>query len=742
MNVLRTPGFDRRLPALLLAVFAVAILFRGLYWLEVRSLPLFQEPTGDAATHLAMAHEIAQDGLAAPHGSPYTQAPLYPFFLRGAEALGLGLDGVRAIQFLLGAAGAVLLALLGFRLAGFPGAAVAGLGGALYGPFIFFEGELLSISLAVFLVEAGLVLWGRRRAALLAGLAWGLAALAQPNLLLFAVAVAVVAVAVPRRLRLPRRTAAWLLLLGILAPAALTGIRNLAVSGEPVLISSNGGINYFIGNNPATDGTFHLPADSGLLNRPEGLFTSARETAEHAAGRPLSAAQVDRWWGLRGLDFWIAQPGHALGLFARKVLLALNNFEVPNHYDFGYFRGKAVVLWLLPTLGWLLPLGGVGLVLALRRRQWLLPLGFLVVLVSVAAFFVTARYRLPLAVFLWPAAGLTVERVLAWRRVPRRWGPVAGAAVLYAVLAFVPLVRGGDTRAHMMNLEGAARLEKGDVAGATESFRKAVEADPRNAEALNNFGKMLARQGRTQEAMQYLRRAMAADPTQAETYFNVEEIYRQAGQPRDALHALDALVKARDGRVDDVAGTLAYRRAVNTCALGDTTEALDYLEQAVKRSPEIPGPWLTLSVLDRKVGRIDRAVEAAEHAARLAPDVQEAALVQAAAFMAARRDSEAVVAYRRAAGLGKVDNEFHYRLGMALLGSGRVQEAESEFLAANEHHPHAGALWELGRLYEKAGRMQEARTAYQALVQIHAAQAGRAQAQLKAMGPPKTRGQR
>jgi tetratricopeptide (TPR) repeat protein len=253
---------------------------------------------------------------------------------------------------------------------------------------------------------------------------------------------------------------------------------------------------------------------------------------------------------------------------------------------------------------------------------------------------------------------------------------------------------------------------------------------------------MLAREGRTQEAMAYYRRAMAADSTQAETYFNVEELYRAAGQPEDALHALDALERARQGRIDDVAGTLAYRRGVNTWALGDTARALDDLEAAVKRSPDAPGPWLTLSVLDRKLGRLDRAVEAADRAAELAPTSQEAALVQAAALADVGRDSAAVAAYRRAGGLGDVDNEFHYRLGMALLGTGRTEEAVSEFLAANEHHPHPGALWELGRIYEKLGRTGEARTAYQALIKIHAPQADRAQARLRALGPPKTRGPR
>ncbi len=731
------PRTDLRRPALaaLLGFLVVAVIVRVLYWMQAGDLSLVQEPTGDALTHLEFARELARYGLLAPAGEAYRQAPLYPFFLRLLDALGLDPGGVRAVQFALGTAGVALLWSVGRRVAGTPGAVVGAAGAALYGPFVFFEGELLSISLAVFLLEVALVLWGRRRAALFAGFSLGLSALAQPNLLAAGLAVAGASILFPRALGWSSRRAAVLLCAGLLVAPAASGIRNLAVSGQPVLISLNGGVNFFIGNNADADGTFHLPPDSGLVNRPEGLFTSAREVAEERAGRPLSAVQVDRAWWLRGVDFWISRPGPALGLFSRKVLLALNNYEFPNHYDYDYFRSRIAVLAVLPTLAWLLPFGGVGLLLGWRRGWRWGPVLFAAILISVSLFFVTARYRLPLAVLLWPAAGLAVERALALRR-NRRWLAVAGgAAAVYLVLALIPFNAGGVARSHMLNLEGATLFRQGDLPGAERAFRESVALRPGNAEALSNLGRALMLQGKGQEALAYFRQALVADSTQAETYFNLEEMYRAAGRREEALALLDRLERARQGRLGEAGAEVAYRRAVNLFALGDTATAVNELSEAVRLDPSRGGAWLTLSVVLRKLGDPKASLEAAQRGVSMSEDTQQAALVYAAALEANGDWMGAAGAYQHALQIGPADNQVRYQLGRALVRAGRDADAEPYLVQANEGRPHPEALLELGALYERTGRIAEARTAYRALLQLGSPYREQARARLDALGP-------
>jgi hypothetical protein len=120
-----------------------------------------------------------------------------------------------------------------------------------------------------------------------------LAAIATPNILLAVPPAAAWIMwrgdpAVPGRWR---RTASALFLGGVCLPVAAVALRNLAVSGEPVLISSNGGINFYIGNNPDYDVTVRI--------RPGGEFTRP----EQPENRGIPARPRSRGGSRRAVDF-------------------------------------------------------------------------------------------------------------------------------------------------------------------------------------------------------------------------------------------------------------------------------------------------------------------------------------------------------------------------------------------------------------------------------------------------------
>ena len=701
-------------PPLLLVALLLALVVRVVYWSEARDSSLFLQPSGDAATNLLRAETFRSEGPLAPEGAVYDQAPLYPAFLATLLSLGLDREAVRWVQFLLGMLGPVLLWLGTRRRAGPRAAGIAAILGALYGPFLFFEGEFLSISLAVFLLEVAYAFWPRRWAAL----ALGLAALAQPNLLLAVLLVLAWGMWRPRDLELPDRRGVALVLVLALVPVLLTTTRNLIVAGEPVAISANGGVNFFIGNHAGSNGTFTIPPGSGLLNRPEGLFTSAREVAETARGGDLGARAVDRYWWGQGFDFWVTRTGDAVVLFGRKVLLALNGYEVPNHFDYGYIRSRvAPVLWGLPGFPVLLALAVAGFVFVGGRAR---RTGIVIVaalLVAVALFFITARYRLPLALALLPWAAVGVDGLIARRRSPAGWLPAAGAALLGLVLALLPLVSGASASAvHMLNLEGASLFSRGDVPGAEAKFREAVAANPTHAEARNNLGRVLAVQGRSAEAAEEYRIALGADPTQAETYFNLEELYREAGRLAEAEEILDRLETARGGRVDDVAPALDYRRGRLALARGDSTRAEALLRRAVAARGDLSGAWAILT--DLEIGRHDTAaaVEAGRRATESGPGNREAHLMLGRALLAAGQPAEAVPVLERAWRLGPSRPEAPFYLGRAYLMQGDVAQAEGHLRASIDRGEYVPALLELGSIYERLNRPRDAAAVYQAVI--------------------------
>jgi Tfp pilus assembly protein PilF len=77
------------------------------------------------------------------------------------------------------------------------------------------------------------------------------------------------------------------------------------------------------------------------------------------------------------------------------------------------------------------------------------------------------------------------------------------------------------TIAESLFFQGTRCMETGDVTGAEECFRKAVQISPDFAEAYANLALLLDRQGVTDEAEVYYRRSIALNPAYSETHLNL-----------------------------------------------------------------------------------------------------------------------------------------------------------------------------------------------------------------------------
>ena len=101
---------------------------------------------------------------------------------------------------------------------------------------------------------------GRPRRLLVPGFCLGLAALAVANILLFLPMALLWVIVARRALPWPRRLLNALpLLLGASLVIAPVTLRNYLIGDDLVLISSNGGINFYLGNNANYEETIRIP---------------------------------------------------------------------------------------------------------------------------------------------------------------------------------------------------------------------------------------------------------------------------------------------------------------------------------------------------------------------------------------------------------------------------------------------------------------------------------------------------
>ena len=422
----------------LLAVFIVALGLRLGYMAQTMQGPLFDTFLTDARWHAEWATQIAE-GRWHPD-RPLFRAPLYPLFLAGIRlATGDGFLWARIVQHVLGALSCVMVALLGARVFSERVGWIAGAVCALYVPLIYFENELLipSLAIAFFLATLLVVERAERRPAWfrwgVAGLLLGLCAVARPTFLLLG-PVVVLWWLMQRRAERPwrrRMRDAVIFTAGVVLPIVPVTVHNRVTGGEWALISTQGGTNFFIGNNPAADGktavAFAPPRWEEHNEYVDNVWWASRVNAEALSGRQLSDSQVSRFWFNRGLAFWRDQPAPALGLLLRKAYYLLNGFEIESNRSMYLDRlWSSIATVLLSSeqaliaypFGLLGPLALIGLCWRGRGRplaglmRWMI----LCYAVLIIAFFVNGRFRVPLTPLLALFAADAVLRLISAAR--------------------------------------------------------------------------------------------------------------------------------------------------------------------------------------------------------------------------------------------------------------------------------------------------------------------------------------
>jgi tetratricopeptide (TPR) repeat protein len=714
-------------------VFGVAVAARLAHLWAVARTPFFDVLMGDArgydawATRLAAGDWIGTD--------VFYQAPLYPYFLGSLYAIaGRDLLIVRVVQALVGGASAALLADTAARLFSRRVGWVAGLGLALYAPAIFFDVLLQKTVLDVFFIC--LTLWissrliaDRARPALWAalGAALGALSLTRENALALVLVAIVWAVSkngkhegheaheghegkplktffspaarrqkkqsgdqdgkrparfpILRDLRVLRvlRVPPLALVAGLAIVLLPVVARNYSVDGGFYLTTSQFGPNFFIGNNPAADGTYmSLRQGRGA---PEFERQDATELAEQALGHALTPAEVSTYWRDRALGFITSEPGHWLALMSRKVALLWNASEMldtESQESYEEISPLLQALALVGHFGILVPLALVGLIVAWpdRRRLWPILAFFGVYAASVVLFFVFARYRFPLVPFLllFGAFGLVSAVSLAARSSPGRRAAIAAAVGLAAVATNWPLLPSTRMRAITETNLGTALYEAGRLDEAVTRYEKAVALQPDYAPAYNNLGVTLRAKGQVDAAIAAYERGLQLDRDYPDLHYNLANALLSQNRADEAAVHLKRSVAGEPGSAashNNLGSALAEK--------GQLEQAVAEFRAAIALEPASLLAHRNLGNALAAIGRTADARQALERAVALAPTDADANYDLGRVLLEAGAHAEAAARFRAALATRPRDVRTLNNLGIALASQGQLREATALF---------------------------------------------------------------
>lgn len=714
-------------------LFFFALFLRLFYLSQIRTNPFFEVPIVDSKTYFDIARQIVSGDWLAGNES-FWQPPFYPYFLAILlKFFGEVFYSARLIQFVLGAFSCVLTYLIGRQVFNHRIGLTAGFLASIYGILIYFEGELLPASIATFLDLACILILLRGSRTykewcwLLAGIILGISALTIANTLLFAPLAAIWiwysfrrkedTEPIDNQLAKGGRGKALqgivLFVVGCLLIIAPVTARNFFVSKEFVLISYNSGINFYVGNNPDYDRTvgirpgsaweelFALPFKAGIQKPSERSRFFFRKSWAYISTSPLSYAR----------------------LIAKKNYLFWTGDEIKRNQDIYYFRNFSsflkVIIWKYRffafPFGLLGPLALLGIVFSLRhlgeRRLLLVFVFTLTYVLSVVAFFVVSRYRVPVIPFLLMFAAYGVSQWLEAIRY-RRYRVILLYIISLAVLIVFLNFKVGE-----MNMEGDAEVHynlgyayaikkmyvnsivesqkaielnpnyfeahcnlgssyatKGLFDDAIDEYRRALEIRPDRNDVRNDLSKVLIKENRYDEAIVELKKIVEALPKDKVAYFQLGFVYGRKGAYNEAIKAYKKSL-ALDSNQPNVHYNLAFTYGMN----GMVDEAMRENKMALKLRPNYVEAMNNLAIEYTDKGMYDDAISELQKVIRIKPDYVDALYNLAVTYYKKGMYDKAIKQYNKVLQIKPDYDKVHYNLSLLYTKIGQAEVADREF---------------------------------------------------------------
>jgi len=670
-------------------IIVVALALRLIYLFQASNLSVFGYLSFDRYYYQQIASQFLS-------GIPYQHELLfkpqfYPLLLGLIfKYLGRDIFLPLLIQGFLSAISCVLVFLISLRFYRFKVAITAGLIAAVYGTFIYYTGEMLPVTLIIFLnllVIYLLLYYDKYRnlwLPLLAGLALGLSVVTGPAaLLLFAIIIIWIFGRRTER-RVFRFKEFFLVTVGLLIVLVPFWLRALNAAGERIPFATDVGVTLAMGNNvDARGNTMNLPntLDKDGFDYNELVDLSNRVNLHERAPNQLGSL----WFG-QAVKFIVNHPGEWLMLELRKVGYMLMGYENWRHKPLYYFAAKSppldLLLWdhvISFPFGLILPLA----ILAFfaprsgTRRQGLL-LGYLIVgIVVLLLSYVSEGQRLMFVpvIIIWAAAGLwslvDSYRAKEFRRFYTQLAITAAALIVCNGLTLLPGLSprvNNEVVGEVFTAKAMiARKQYGEAKSLLES---ALGQDPRSASARMAMGDLYFRQNELDQAI--------------DNYSDAEGLEPDARAPKESL--ADALNK------DDKLGKLS-----------------DLLVAIIQKNPKANWAQEDYARLHMRIGEYMQAAEIMERAYQADSTFLDAIFVKATAFLQADMRVDAERELKRYLKLMPNSVEAHANLGQVYARQERYKEALAEFSAVRDVQPwNPGSYFNLSTLRYQMGEYQHA----------------------------------
>ncbi|MBN2532999.1 MAG: tetratricopeptide repeat protein [Spirochaetales bacterium] len=684
-------------------IFIVAFIARFIYLIDYSHSPFFQVHIADALYHEEWARNILHGDIFSlrPQGVFY-KAPFYPYFVAFIYFISGNSDFLLMfVQVIMSSFNCVLIFLIGRNyfndIAAFIGAIMYN----FYFPSIFYSTEMEIPALAVFLTLVSfylLIINKRTLYIILSSIIFGFSIVTLPtNLLLLPFYVF---------LLFKKQGMKLAVILTVITFATIfpCTLRNSITGKHFTLVSANGGINFYLGNNEDYDETVYL--------QPGYAFEEFYDEPRREEGVD-SFADRDRYWYKKAFEFIFHNPVKEMFLIVKKFVLYFSDYEILRNRNIYYAKDTSLYKYIpfFPS-SFILATGLAGLFLVIyKKRNITLIIVCIILSLPCIIFFVTSRYRLP-SMCIWTVfSGFCFTFVVdllknkKWLAVTITIAAVVCIVILSNLNIFV--IKNPGYRPYF-NL-GFIYEEKANYNRALEEYSKSLTLIKQElpfdfktgSEVYARIGNIYMKLNKLAEAEENFYKAIEINPDSYPAYSYLGTLYSRKKENDMAITMYNKAIEIYPRDVVSVYSLGLFYLENN---LFD--EAIIQFKRAIELYPEHSGAHSNLAYIYGMQGKFDLMEEYAKKAILYNPEETPARYNLAALYLNTGRTGEAIEQYKKIIHTTPHDSGNAYnQLGVIYARENELKKAIQYWKKALEIEPdHENAKANLRRAREIIGQ--------------------------------------
>lgn len=246
-------------------------------------------------------------------------------------------------------------------------------------------------------------------------------------------------------------------------------------------------------------------------------------------------------------------------------------------------------------------------------------------------------------------------------------------------------------------------------------FSHTLKVTANNSIIENNLGATLARQGKDDDAAVHYKRALEINPRYADAHHNLAALLARQEKDQEAMvHFVEALrAKPNSAETHNDLGALLTKH-------GRIQEAILHFVEAIRINPDYEGTYFNLGLALLEQRRSEEAISCFNEALRINPDRARIQHHLAAALAGLGKTEEAILHYNNFLEIDPLNARAHYELGAILARQEKNREAVVHLTEAVRIMPNFGeAHLALGLVYLTIGKKDLAFKRYKILQAIN-----------------------